>query len=55
MKKPLPEKKKKQLPRNWIAVAAFQHPGGGKHHTRKYDVSKGSSRKLKHKKKSYEA
>tara|TARA_Y100000310_G_C20241229_1_gene604765 strand:+ start:112 stop:252 length:141 start_codon:yes stop_codon:yes gene_type:complete len=37
--------------RNWIAVAAFQTSGAGKHHNRKRDVSKGQSRKAKHKKK----
>jgi hypothetical protein len=37
--------------RNWVAVAAFQRNGAGKHHNRKRDVSKGHSRKAKHKKK----
>jgi len=35
--------------RNWIAVAAFQRGGAGKHHNRGRDVSKGRSRKIKHK------
>jgi hypothetical protein len=35
--------------RNWVAVAAFQRSGCGKHHTRDMDVSKGRSRKVKHK------
>ena len=41
--------KKRITTRNWVAVAAFQRSGGGKHHNRDRDVSKGSSRKKKHK------
>tara|TARA_Y100000310_G_scaffold166573_1_gene166261 strand:+ start:917 stop:1060 length:144 start_codon:yes stop_codon:yes gene_type:complete len=40
---------KKVKIRNWIAVAAFQRSGAGKHHNRNRDVSKGHSRKTKHK------
>jgi len=43
--------KKRGPLRNWVAVAAFQRSGGGKHHTRDMDVSKGRSRKVKHKQK----
>jgi len=42
---------KKAKIRNWIAVAAFQRSGAGKHHNRKRDVAKGYSRKAKHKNK----
>ena len=41
--------KKRITTRNWVAVAAFQRSGGGKHHNRDKDVSKGRSRKVKHK------
>tara|TARA_B100000131_G_scaffold313774_1_gene349630 strand:+ start:245 stop:400 length:156 start_codon:yes stop_codon:yes gene_type:complete len=41
--------KKRITTRNWVAVAAFQRSGGGKHHNRDRDVSKGRSRKKKHK------
>jgi len=41
--------KKRITTRNWVAVAAFQRSGGGKHHNRDRDVSKGRSRKVKHK------
>ena len=41
--------KKRITTRNWVAVAAFQRSGGGKHHNRDKDVSKGRSRKAKHK------
>jgi hypothetical protein len=41
--------KKRITWRNWVAVAAFQRTGGGKHHSRDMDVSKGRSRKVKHK------
>ena len=41
--------KKRITTRNWVAVAAFQRSGGGKHHNRDRDVSKGHSRKKKHK------
>jgi hypothetical protein len=40
---------KKMKIRNWTAVAAFQRSGAGKHHNRKRNVSKGQSRKVKHK------
>ena len=40
--------KKRITTRNWVAVAAFQRTGGGKHHSRDKDVSKGRSRKVKH-------
>lgn len=46
--------KKKYIPRNLIAVAAFQRSGAGKHHTREQDVLRGRSRKQKHKGKSYD-
>lgn len=44
-------KNKKNIPplRNWGAVSAWFKTGGGKHHNRTKAVSKGSSRKLKHK------
>ena len=42
--------KKRITTRNWVAVAAFKMTGGGKHHSRDLDVSKGRSRKVKHKK-----
>jgi hypothetical protein len=47
-------KKKKYIPRNLYAVAAFQRSGGGKHQTRDQDVSKGRSRKRKHKGEAYD-
>ena len=44
------KKKKKTMPkeRNWIAVAAFQRSGAGKHKSKK-----DYSRKIKHKEKKY--
>lgn len=53
MKKTL--KRKKYIPRNLIAVAAFQRSGGGKHQTRDQDVYKGRSRKRKHKGEAYDS
>jgi len=44
-----PETMKLKKIRNWVAVAAFQRNGAGKHHNRKRD--KGHSRKAKHKNK----
>ena len=44
------KKKVKIKTRNYIALAAIRHNGGGKHHNRDRDVSKGRSRKSKHKK-----
>jgi len=57
LRKPLVKKhskKKKYIPRNLYAVAAFQRSGGGKHQTRDQDVSKGRSRKRKHKGEAYD-
>jgi len=42
-------KSKKIAQRNWTAVSAWFQSGGGKHHNRTKAVSKGQSRKVKHK------